>query len=198
MNERDAFLSTIIAAPADDLPRIIFADWLDEHGEGERAEFVRVQCRFAVMDRMEFWSRCGTVVNTCHDTSCTMDAEHREYATLRRREQELLHRIGTEAVFWSLQQRFGGDGGSWTYTRGFISHVKCSWEEWQENADAIRSATPLERVALTTWPQITGVDPKAWCEATWPGVTFTMPSAWQQAAEVVTRFGEVATAGDPL
>jgi uncharacterized protein (TIGR02996 family) len=31
-------------APYDDVPRLIYADWLDENGESERAELIRVQC----------------------------------------------------------------------------------------------------------------------------------------------------------
>jgi uncharacterized protein (TIGR02996 family) len=49
MTERDAFLQAIIEAPHDDTPRLIFADWLDEHGEADRAELVRLQCRLAKM-----------------------------------------------------------------------------------------------------------------------------------------------------
>src|SRR5262249_19745392 len=37
-------LRAIAAAPADDGPRLAFADWLQAHGEPERAEFIRVQC----------------------------------------------------------------------------------------------------------------------------------------------------------
>lgn len=37
------FLRAIIDRPDDDLPRLVFADWLDEHGDGERAEFIRLQ-----------------------------------------------------------------------------------------------------------------------------------------------------------
>ncbi len=43
----DAFLSAIIDAPEDDTPRLVYADWLDENGEPERAEFIRTQCRTA-------------------------------------------------------------------------------------------------------------------------------------------------------
>jgi uncharacterized protein (TIGR02996 family) len=43
--EQAAFLRAVIDRPDDNLPRLIFADWLDEHGEPERAEFIRVQCR---------------------------------------------------------------------------------------------------------------------------------------------------------
>jgi uncharacterized protein (TIGR02996 family) len=38
---REAFLQAIIDDPDDDTPRLIFADWLDENGEPERAEFIR-------------------------------------------------------------------------------------------------------------------------------------------------------------
>jgi uncharacterized protein (TIGR02996 family) len=38
-----AFLRTILAYPEDDAPRLVFADWLDEHGEFARAEFIRLQ-----------------------------------------------------------------------------------------------------------------------------------------------------------
>src|SRR4051812_14383873 len=44
MTDRATFLAAIAAAPDDDLPRLIFADWLDEHGEPDRAEFIRLQC----------------------------------------------------------------------------------------------------------------------------------------------------------
>ena len=40
----EAFLKAILADPDDDAPRLIYADWLDEHGDGDRAEFIRAQC----------------------------------------------------------------------------------------------------------------------------------------------------------
>src|SRR5687768_1025238 len=43
MGEREALLRTVCENPDDDLPRLVFADWLDEHGEPERAEFIRIQ-----------------------------------------------------------------------------------------------------------------------------------------------------------
>lgn len=45
MNEREALLRAICDNPDDDTPRLVFADWLQEHGEEERAEFVRLQVR---------------------------------------------------------------------------------------------------------------------------------------------------------
>ena len=46
MPDRESFVQAIAANPADDLPRLVFADWLDENGDPERAEFVRTQIRW--------------------------------------------------------------------------------------------------------------------------------------------------------
>src|SRR5262249_49189412 len=37
------FLEAILARPDDDAPRLVFADWLEEQGDADRAEFIRVQ-----------------------------------------------------------------------------------------------------------------------------------------------------------
>jgi uncharacterized protein (TIGR02996 family) len=45
MDLRQSFLEDIVAHPDDAAPRLIFADWLDEHGEAARADFIRLQVR---------------------------------------------------------------------------------------------------------------------------------------------------------
>ena len=42
--DRDSLLRGVIEQAAEDAPRLVYADWLDEHGEADRAEFIRVQC----------------------------------------------------------------------------------------------------------------------------------------------------------
>src|SRR3712207_3456925 len=49
MNEQDALLQAIIEHPEDDELRLVYADWLEEHGDSARAEFIRVQCALARM-----------------------------------------------------------------------------------------------------------------------------------------------------
>lgn len=49
MTDDAAFLPAIIDRPDDDLPRLVFADYLDEHAEPARAEFIRVQCELAAL-----------------------------------------------------------------------------------------------------------------------------------------------------
>jgi uncharacterized protein (TIGR02996 family) len=42
-----ALEAAVVAAADDDTPRLAYADWLDEHDDPDRAEFIRVQCRLA-------------------------------------------------------------------------------------------------------------------------------------------------------
>jgi uncharacterized protein (TIGR02996 family) len=46
---RDAFLQDIRENPDDDAPRLVFADWLEDNGDPQRADFIRVQCALASM-----------------------------------------------------------------------------------------------------------------------------------------------------
>ena len=39
----DAFMTAILSEPQDDTVRLVFADWLDENGDRDRAEFIRLQ-----------------------------------------------------------------------------------------------------------------------------------------------------------
>lgn len=50
-DEEKAFLKAVCWNPADDAPRLIYADWLEEHGQAERAEFIRLQIE---LERLKF------------------------------------------------------------------------------------------------------------------------------------------------
>lgn len=49
MDVEAGLLCGIMHWPDDDTPRLVYADWLDEHGQPERAEFIRVQCEMAAI-----------------------------------------------------------------------------------------------------------------------------------------------------
>jgi uncharacterized protein (TIGR02996 family) len=42
MSDEDALLAAIIAAPDDDTPRLVYADWLDDHDQPACAEYLRL------------------------------------------------------------------------------------------------------------------------------------------------------------
>jgi uncharacterized protein (TIGR02996 family) len=43
MSDREALLAAICAHPDEDTPRLVYADWLEEHGQGVRAAHLRAQ-----------------------------------------------------------------------------------------------------------------------------------------------------------
>lgn len=47
-----ALLAGIAAHPHADLPRLVFADWLEERGFALRAEFIRLQCEIAIKETL--------------------------------------------------------------------------------------------------------------------------------------------------
>src|SRR5579883_107781 len=50
MDEEAALLAAIEATPTEDLPRLVYAVWLDEHGRPE-GEFIRLECELAQLQR---------------------------------------------------------------------------------------------------------------------------------------------------
>jgi uncharacterized protein (TIGR02996 family) len=50
MTDGDALYRAILDDPDDDAPRLVWADWLDERGDADRAAFVRYQCEWARLD----------------------------------------------------------------------------------------------------------------------------------------------------
>ena len=51
MTEEDGLLQGIVANPEDDAPRLVYADWLDERGDADRAAFIRLQIEVARIER---------------------------------------------------------------------------------------------------------------------------------------------------
>ncbi len=184
-----AFMRAIIERPDDDVPRMVFADYLDERGEAERAEFIRVQCELA---RLMLTCPCRGYY--CTSLTCDWTSD---YGSLRRREQELLTRYNRYVRFFDSPPV--PEGETWVaytwvahpdfiYSRGFVSEIKCVWSDWRRHAAAIRAATPLRVVRLTTWPiladlprvtmgtDLTGtLDVPAILRINYPGIRFELP-----------------------
>lgn len=113
--EYRAHIAGIIQNPADDLPRLVLADWLDEHGQHDRAEFIRVQCEIERLKR-----EC-----TAHRTL------QRKVTRLKKREREL-YDLGAAVVLEESHLRPGDDvsGIQWGFVRGFVHTVRCRYADW--------------------------------------------------------------------
>ena len=49
MSDEAAFLKVLAEAPTDDTARLVYADWLDEHGEPARAAYLRAEVAWAAL-----------------------------------------------------------------------------------------------------------------------------------------------------
>lgn len=135
--DADALLSAILAAPADDAPRLIFADWLDEHGEPERAEFIRCQIELARHQcaKLQTTSRHADSPTRGPCSGCNL------VAALRQRERGLLNdRTLHEWFPWRGLDGFTfltlhpasfsqADAPFCVVSRGFIAHVAADLRE---------------------------------------------------------------------
>jgi uncharacterized protein (TIGR02996 family) len=139
-----AQLAGILAVPADDLRRLVLADWLDEHGEGERAEFIRVQCELAKLPAECDRTFCDGSLVVCPDCRRLKSLRIRERALLQRGRDEGWFRFpgrsdnvgygeGDTLVWWPPGDSRGvreedvvcGDA-----RRGFVASVRCTLAEW--------------------------------------------------------------------
>lgn len=131
----DALLRAVCATPADDAPRLIYADWLEEHGNLARAEFIRAQ-----IER-----------EACEENTA-------RFEELQAREKELL---AAHAEEWEKGFLAGSTGlairdmwGEATYRRGFPARVfvvQC--DLFPEEADRFFERVPADEVLLKwTYP----------------------------------------------
>ncbi|HUR53172.1 MAG TPA: TIGR02996 domain-containing protein [Gemmataceae bacterium] len=134
MSDEAAILAAIAAQPAEDTPRLAYADWLDEHGDAAariRAEFIRVQCAIKPLDDLP-------------------SADAQQYATLYRRQNEILegHRrdllgpLGEELNETDMHRDV-------TFDRGFVSDLTLEVPRFLRHADAIAAFQPLPVVTVT-------------------------------------------------
>jgi uncharacterized protein (TIGR02996 family) len=187
MSNREALLASVLAAPDDDAPRGIFADWLDEHDEGERAEFIRIQVAIAngfdeskvpLLQRHRDGSACG-----CR--KCNLHMRQRELLGAPFETKWLKD--------WPFKRTmiFGDFGGEraaaeinrrqpkWEWHRGFIESITCTMADAAQHLAAIVKEHPIRRVEFVDrgshvqYFPMSGGD--AFAGSRWPGIEFVLP-----------------------
>ncbi len=179
-----SFIAAILAAPDDDAPRLVCADWLEERGQPERAEIIRVQVSLAAAEPYGDTLALGI---------------------LRRREGELLgNPLRRQRWDWAGQV-FKALNADWEWRRGFVDAVVCRWEDWRDHGDAILKAQPVREVRLTAWPffdhsgePASRADCLLELRRRWPGVKFTLPPDDYPASEEQMRDFILRAFGVPL
>jgi len=144
MTDADALMQAILAHPADDLPRLVYADWLDESGEPvavARAEFIRVQCELTRLEDRPARS-----------------IPPEQMLSLRTRERTLQSKYG-EAWLDPLRQRgepLFSPRSHGLFRRGFVEVVWMPAGQFLWKAEKLFTRTPVRelRVTLTTLDEL--------------------------------------------
>lgn len=134
MTDEQALLAAVLSNPDEDTPRLVLADWWDDHGQHDRAEFCRTQIKLATLPPCD--SHCRDRI----DYRCE-GCEQGEH--LRVRERELLAR-NLNAMSPTGLSYSAGDGHTFTYgfrwprdggasipnpvivRRGFVEEITCT------------------------------------------------------------------------
>jgi uncharacterized protein (TIGR02996 family) len=145
-----ALLRAIVADPWDDTPRLVAADWLDEHDQPHRAAFIRVQVELARL-------RAAGL-----DDTPAADAH-------RRKQREFVGALAIDSILWAAEEcpelvhvsseslRVEG-ADRVTFRRGFIEEVRCSVGEWRQHGAAVRDRQPVRVVFLSGCDEATRDD----------------------------------------
>lgn len=128
--ERAALVRAVCESPGDDTPRLVFADWLDDHGESDRAEFVRAQVELANETRKTYRPKLERRIKNLLRGAVTF----RRYPWVN----EWLDgppKCGITVSGWKyavvpMEPRV-------YFSRGFVSQVTCTADVWLRHADAI-------------------------------------------------------------
>lgn len=121
MDDQAAFLRMIAASPEDNVPRLVFADWLQEHGDDDRAEFIREQIRLHHLSQ-----------------------DDPEHPSLRAKVRAMLDEHRREWVEdlpeWARK--------SARFERGFVREISGTAQEWLDDARTLLERFPIRVVSL--------------------------------------------------
>lgn len=186
-DERAAFTRAILAEPAEDTHRLVYADWLQENGDEPRAEFIRAQLELAR-------NPCGDLPRTQQHAPSPTNGPCAGCVRVsaKRRELHDAFDLDRQLKWFALPRGLMIPPGG--VRRGFVTEVACTAADWLAHADTLLAQHPIERVRLTTWPKVyviqsgmyvtgrkfdgrTRVHPAGsthtMLEAEWPGISIT-------------------------
>lgn len=129
-SDGDGLRAAVCASPDDDTLRLIYADWLQENDQPDRAAFVRAQVAAA---RAE-----------------PFGPEHRAHLRAARELQDAHPEWGQD-----VKTKYRAIGGK--FVRGFVEHVHVNAADFPRHAAALFAAEPVRSVQLTRFASTAGV-----------------------------------------
>lgn len=156
MTDYEALLATVLERPEEDTPRLVLADWLEEHGNGHWAELIRVQIAIANYPK-----------STAEDYGMVQELQDQADELIGLRPREFVSERGI-MVFHSAIWR-----------RGFIEEIEIRWEEWLNAHTNMLSNLPIKIVHLMDAPPVdvpgNGYIGDGHWRTKWPHIQFSTP-----------------------
>lgn len=153
-SEHSAFLAAIIANPPDDLPRLVYADVLEESGDLNnvaRAHFIRAQTELARPTANPDTDRIADLTN--YVRSC-IGRKHYGFVWCR-----TIHRWWGQWEPRSLSaSRWFSTNKGWScgrpelelkFRRGFVGGLRLAVSLWDNHASGLMGSAPIEYVQIT-------------------------------------------------
>lgn len=130
MTEHRPFIDAIIASPADDLPRLVYADFLEEQGQIPAAEFIRQQCvgEHLVVPMSLGSPAIESLFGRGWQTNCKC-VTNKTGSYIYRGYHKNLQLV--------------------KYTRGFASEIRCALADWMTHGPTIVREHPIEQVEIS-------------------------------------------------
>jgi uncharacterized protein (TIGR02996 family) len=142
------FLQEILENLDDDTPRLIFADWLEEHGD-DLGEFIRIQCEVATLTkpasknyRMYAYSEGEPYYAPQQAVRDGMDLPHLKNLLSRQLALLMAH-----CAQWALPLGPGVTGA--IFRRGFVEGISTRAANYLRQAPAWYRFTPIRQLHLT-------------------------------------------------
>ncbi len=139
MDDEAALLAAIASQPAADVPRLAYADWLDEHGFAIRAEFIRVQHAIKKLEDLPSAEMQGYA-----------DLYRRQDAILTTHRRELLGPLSRGLTSTDMHRDVRFD-------RGFLVELRLDAERFLQFADSIAAIKPAPEI--TVWDAASFLEP---------------------------------------
>jgi uncharacterized protein (TIGR02996 family) len=157
----DALFEAILDDPDDDGVRLVYADWLEEHGGQARAEFIRLQLAGGDL-RLAHWKWSVKTPLCAADMKTRVDLAKRAYLLLKANarvwDAPLLKAAGCKAEaagWWTALTRLltpeWPKRPLWSrdYSRGFVDRIHIDMDAFVTRSHDLFQAAPLRGVNLS-------------------------------------------------
>ncbi len=136
MTLEEILLQEICANPSDDTPRLVYADWLEENGHEDRANYIRTEC--GLLSELYIQKQPVWALAIARAFGFPIEQTKSDQESFR------CFGYASGTVIGANRREV-----KWGWSRGFISSIECHCGDWLKYGREVVKVAPIERVILT-------------------------------------------------